>query len=254
MKDQNSPAITLLTEELQQNGKIKKITVVDLVTCIRTTKPTLDQKWVAEKQRSSKWLTKDMLAKLQKNMTFVVAKSWEKDQVNNACWRISFSVVERECIRFLPPEPKICLMILKAIRRKFLNKPKGLVTYHLKTILFYHLDKAGSDWKTSERAKNILILLSELAEALRSRSLPLFFEPGINTLGGIDEKSIAEMETKTRQILASPGAVLMTGILFQSMDEDHKKENFQKGKEVVEEWFNEKPPEPKPFYVEYLQE
>jgi hypothetical protein len=133
---------------------------------------------------------------------------------------------------------------MKAIRRKFLSEPKGLVTYHLKTVLFYHLDKVGSDWKTTDRAQNILDLLDALAEALKTRSLPLFFQPGLNTLGGMDGNTAAELEVKTRKILGCPH-ILMSGILFQSMDESHKKEHFQKGKEEVNVWFDEKPPEPK---------
>lgn len=253
MQDQNSPAITLLTEEFKQNGAIRKVWVTDLVLGIRTTMPCLDQKWMEEKGSSSKWLTNDLLSMLEESKSFVVAKSWESEQENLVLWRISYSVVERQCVKFLTQEPKICLIIMKAIRRKFLSEPKGLVTYHLKTVLFYHLDKVGSDWKETDRARNILDLLVALAEALKNRSLPLFFEPRVNTLGGMDETTAAELETKTRKILASP-RVLMSGILFQSTDESHKKEHFQKGKEEVVVWFDEKPPEPKLFSEEDLKD
>ncbi|XP_031571072.1 uncharacterized protein LOC116305325 [Actinia tenebrosa] len=254
MLDQNSPAITLLTEEFKQNDEsIRKVQVTDLVLGIRTTMPCLDHKWMEEKESSSKWLTKDLLSKLQESKSFVVTKSWESEQENLFIWRISYSVVERQCIKFLPREPKICLIIMKAIRRKFLSEPKGLVTYHLKTVLFYHLDKVGSDWEATDRARNILVLLDALAGALKNRSLPLFFEPGINTLGGMDEKTAAKLEMKTREILGSP-RVLMSGILFQSMDESHRKEHFQKGKEEVVVWFDEKPPEPKLFSDEDLKD
>lgn len=138
------------------------------------------------------------------------------------------------------------MIITKAIRRKFLSKPKGLISYHIKTVLFYTLDKTGSDWKKSERANNILVLLGSLAEALKTRSLPLYFEPRLNTLEGMDAGTAAQLEKKVREILRSP-RVLLEGCLFQSMDEDHKKEHFQKGEEINPVWFDEKPPEPSMF-------
>ena len=83
-------------------------------------------------------------------------------------------------------------------------------------------------------------------EALKTRSLPLYFEPRLNTLDGMDVATAAELEKKIQGILRSP-RVLLEGCLFQSMDEDHKKEHFQKGEEINPVWFDEKPPEPSMF-------
>ena len=187
-----------------------------------------------------------MLKKLRDFKCSVVAKSWDSQEKNLSVWRISFSGPERECVSSLPPEPKICLIIMKAIRRKFLSKPKGLISYHMKTVLFYTLDKVGSDWKRSDRAENILRLLAAVAEALKSRSLPLYFEPRLNTLESMEAETAPELENKVQEILSAP-RILLEGCLFQSMDEDHKKENFQKGEEVDPVWFDEKPPEPSMF-------
>lgn len=245
MQDHNSPAVTLLTEEDKGMGK-KKIQVTDLVLGVRTTMSCLQEKWINDKQGSSKWLKDDMLKKLRDFKCSVVAKSWDSQEENLSVWRISFSGPERECVSSLPPEPKICLIIMKAIRRKFLSKPKGLISYHMKTVLFYTLDKVGSDWKRSDRAENILRLLAAVAEALKSRSLPLYFEPRLNTLESMEAETAAELENKVQEILSAP-RILLEGCLFQSMDEDHKKENFQKGEEVDPVWFDEKPPEPSMF-------
>ena len=251
MQDQNSPAVTLLTEEDKSMGK-KKIQVTDLVLGIRTTMPCLKDEWVKDKQGTTKWLTQGQLEKLRDTRCSVVAKSWESHEENLTVWRISYSGLERQCITSLPPEPKICLIILKAIRRKFLSKPKGLISYHMKTVLFYTLDKTGSDWKKSERAGNILGLLASLAEALKTRSLPLYFEPRLNTLESLDAGTAAAVEEKVRKIIRSP-RILLEGCLFQSMDEDHKKEHFQKGEEINPVWFDEKPPEPSMFGDEDLR-
>lgn len=245
MKDQNSPAVTLLTEEDKSLGK-KKIQVTDLVLGVRTTMPCLKEEWVKKKQSTTKWLTQSQLEKLRSTRCSIVTKSWESNEENLALWRISFSGLERQCVNALPPEPKICLIIVKAIRRKFLSKPKGLISYHVKTVLFYTLDKNGSDWRKPERAKNVLGLLESLVEALKTRSLPLYFEPRLNTLDGMDVATAAELEKKIQGILRSP-RVLLEGFLFQSMDEDHKKEHFQKGEEINPVWFDEKPPEPSMF-------
>lgn len=245
MQDQNSPAVTLMTEEEKDLGKTK-IQVTDLVLGVRTTMPCLKEDWVKEKQSTAKWLTQDQLKKLREMRCSVVAKSWESKETNLTVWRISYSGLERECVNALPPEPKICLIITKAIRRKFLSKPKGLISYHVKTVLFYTLDKTGSDWKKSERANNILGLLQSLAEALKSRSLPVYFEPRLNTLESMDAETAAELEKKVREIICSP-RILLHGCLFQSLDEDHKKEHFERGKEINPVWFDEKPPAPSMF-------
>lgn len=250
MQDRNSPAVTVLTEEHKNMGKTK-IHVTDLVLGTRTTMPCLQEKWIDEKRGATKWLKDDLLEKLRDTKCSVVAKSWESQEENLSVWRISFSGLERECVSSLPPEPKICLIIMKGIRRKFLSKPKGLISYHMKTVLFYTLDKIGSDWKISDRAENILRLLAAVAEALKSRSLPLYFEPRLNTLESMDAGTAAELGRKVQEIIRSP-RVLLEGCLFQSMDEDHNKEHFEKGKEVNPVWFDEKPPEPSMFGEEDL--
>ena len=83
-------------------------------------------------------------------------------------------------------------------------------------------------------------------EALKTRSLPRYFEPKLNTLDGMDVGTAAELEKKVQGILRSP-RVLLEGCLFQSMNEGHKKEHFQKGEEIYPVWFDEKPPESSMF-------
>ena len=240
MHGQNSPAVTLFTEEDKGMGK-KKILVMDLVLGMRTTLPSLKEEWVKEKRRTSKWLTElGLLEKLRDAKYSVVAKSWKLHETNLSVWRISYSWIEKECVNSLPPEPKICLIILKAIRRKHLSKPKGLISYHMKSVFLYTLDKTGSDWKRSDRAGNILRLLEAVAEALRSRSLPRYFETRLNTLESIDAETAAELERKVQDIIRSP-RILLEGCLFQSMNEGHKKQHFQKGDESVSVWFDKDP-------------
>ena len=64
MQDQNSPAVTLMTEEEKDLGKTK-IQVTDLVLGVRTTMPCLKEDWVKEKRSTAKWLTQDQLKKLK---------------------------------------------------------------------------------------------------------------------------------------------------------------------------------------------
>ena len=64
MQDQNSPAVTLMTEEEKDLGKTK-IQVTDLVLGVRTTMPCLKEDWVKEKGSAAKWLTQDQLKKLK---------------------------------------------------------------------------------------------------------------------------------------------------------------------------------------------
>ena len=83
-------------------------------------------------------------------------------------------------------------------------------------------------------------------EALKTRSLPRYFDPTLNTLDGMDVGTAAELEKKVQGILRSP-RVLLDEFLFQSMNEGHKKEHFQKSEEFNPVWFDEKPPEPSMF-------
>ena len=64
MQDQNSPAVTLMTEEKKDLGKTK-IQVTDLVLGVPTTMPCLKDDWLKEKQNTAKWLTEDQLKKLK---------------------------------------------------------------------------------------------------------------------------------------------------------------------------------------------
>ena len=76
MKDQNSPAVTLLTEEDKGLGK-KKIVVMDLVLGVRTTMPCLKDEWVTEKQNTTKWLTQPQMEKLRrKRCDYIAFSQW----------------------------------------------------------------------------------------------------------------------------------------------------------------------------------
>lgn len=240
INEDNAPTVNFLMEE--DVGMRKKFTVCDIAVGLPTTIPCLKEEWVNEKRRTSKWLREtDLLEKYRHATYSVVAKSWKSHETNLSFWRISYSWIEKEFVNSLPREPKICLIILKAIRRKHLSKPKGLISDHMKSVFLFHLDKNGSDWKRSDRAQNILRLLAEVAEALQSRSLPRYFEPRLNTMESLNAETATELERKVQEIIRSP-RILLEGCLFQSMSDGHKKEHFQRGcSDPV--WFD-KPPSP----------
>ena len=62
----------------------------------------------------------------------------------------------------------------------------------------------------------------------------------------MDAETAAELEKKVREIICSP-RILLHGCLFQSLDEDHKKDHFERGKEINPVWFDDKPPAPSMF-------
>ncbi|CAB3989956.1 Hypothetical predicted protein [Paramuricea clavata] len=82
------------------------------------------------------------------------------------------------------------------------NIKEIITTYHLKTIAFWYFEKRTQDSFTEETvATHLILLLQELAEALRNRELPMYFMPKVNLFGNVENPEEAiEIAEKIEQL------------------------------------------------------
>jgi hypothetical protein len=133
------------------------------------------------------WPDKDLVKKITEDGFHIVPKcSPEGD------FRLSFSSAETTLINHWSPLQLKVMRSFKAVvkfhQKTWSPNMKEIIsTYHLKTIAFWYFEKTAQDSFTEETvATHLVLLLQDLAEALRKLELPLYFMPKVNLLNGIE--------------------------------------------------------------------
>ena len=124
-------------------------------------------------------------------------------------FRISFSHAEYLLSQEMNDIQRECYRCLKRYFRAYLStQPKGLVTFHLKSILLQTIEETGAEmWTENKRSECVLKLLGNLYEALTKKDLPHFFVRSYN-LFDVDymesSKILDSLAVKVKQIMENP--------------------------------------------------
>ncbi|CAB4021195.1 Hypothetical predicted protein [Paramuricea clavata] len=111
-------------------------------------------------------------------------------------FRLSFSCAETILVKTLEPLQHKVMRAFKAVikhhQRIWSPSAKGIISsYHLKTIAFWHFEKTSQEsWTEETVVHHLVVLLEELAEALRIQSLPMYFMPKVNLLQDVDDPEV----------------------------------------------------------------
>ena len=112
-------------------------------------------------------------------------------------FRLSFSSAETKLIENLTELQHKVLRCFKAVVKYYQdtwspNIKEIITTYHLKTIAFWHFEKITQDSITKETVvTHLILLLQELANALRVRELPMYFMPKVNLFENVENSEEA---------------------------------------------------------------
>lgn len=128
-----------------------------------------------------------------------------------------------------------CYRCLKKYHRAYLSKhPKGLVTFHLKTILLQTIEETGSDvWTESNQAGCLMKLLNNLLKALKQKHLSHFFVKSYNMfcIDYIENPEVLEsLASKVEQIMQNPLQFAQELIIQTENSQDQRK--FQEERDV----------------------
>ena len=86
---------------------------------------------------------------------------------------------------------------------------KIIKSYHLKTIAFWYIEKRPQNSFTEENvATHLVLLLQELAEALRKQDLPMYFMPKVNLLKDVENyEEVMDMVEKILNLSTNISAI-----------------------------------------------
>lgn len=124
-------------------------------------------------------------------------------------WRLSFSDPERRLAQSLTITQRKVYLLLKLIQKCFLKQPKVVVTYHLKTLLYWELEQSHPrDWREETVFERFLLLLDRLEGCLETCDIPSYFYPENNLISHADPTDVLKALSIVRQIRENPLAYL----------------------------------------------
>ena len=106
-------------------------------------------------------------------------------------WRLSFSVAEQRLSRTLTITQRKVYLLVKLVQKCFLARPKVLVTYHLKTLMFWELETTQHCWTEEHLFGRVLGLLDRIDTCLAERCVPSYFLPDNNLISDCSEADVA---------------------------------------------------------------
>ena len=109
--------------------------IFDLAPAIQGEWPAkFKEQWI---NRTRHWPNADTVTKIASVFCHLVAKPQAQSVNKPLQWRFGFNIAENVlCSKFTPAQRQV-LMLLKALRRKYLQSPKVLASYHLKTTICF---------------------------------------------------------------------------------------------------------------------
>ena len=189
---------------------------IDTVPCIECPGwPSIADEWI---QRTRQWPDVTEIQKIVRKGYHLVHKSSE-DGDTDLEWRLSFSLAELHLARLRNDVQRKCYILLKAIYYQHL-KPlivnKILVSYHLKTLMFWVCEKVPHQvWTPDHIGECVLLILEELLRFLVEKNCPHFFLPQINLFGNVQSHQFAPLIRVVAELHKNPKTIFSTSILMK---------------------------------------
>ena len=169
--------------------------------------PSCAREWIT---RDRIWPQTDLIQKIINDGFHIVPKSSTEGD-----FRLSFSYAETMLIASLTKLQHKVLRSFKAVvkfhQSSWSPNIKDIITtYHLKTIAFWYFERRMQNSFTEETVgTHLVLLLQELAEALRSRELRMYFMPKVNLFKNIDNPEEAiDIADKIEEVSKNFGLVI----------------------------------------------
>ena len=135
----------------------------------------------------------------------LVPKPHALSQDKDVEWRMSFALAEIKLGRSLREEQRLCYLAVKALHHMELKEPKGLTSYHLKTILFWTCENTHSSlWTMDTLGRGFLTLLDEEISCLREGRISNYFVPEYNLIELVKKENLGVWIGKLEAIRNDP--------------------------------------------------
>lgn len=200
--------------------------IIDIAPAILCDVPTeIKAAWLKRKRY---WPDLKLVEKISDLQCYLLAKPHPFTTNKLLEWRFSFSSAELLLSSAIKPWQKQTLMVLKALRRKYLQEPKVIASYHLKTVLFWVLESTPD--KTQEsccRSTLLKRLLEELISCLKAKNLPHFFIPENNMFRHYEDKDLLTVQSKVQDMRENLLLYLTEDLFTTAITEEREEKEFQ---------------------------
>ena len=173
------------------------------------------------------WPDRGLVEKMSSLQCYLLAKPHPFTANKLLEWRFSFSSAELLLSSAIKQWQKQCLMVLKALRRKYLQEPKVIASYHLKTVLFWVLESLP-DSKRESLSRGTLLekLLDELISCAREKRLPNFFIPENNMFRHYEDKDLRTVLSKLKDMRQNLLLYLTEDLFTTAVTEEREEKEF----------------------------
>lgn len=150
--------------------------------------PSCAQEWIT---RERLWPDEHSVEEIVQGGFHIVPKSSADGD-----FRLSFSCAETRLIQTTSPLQHKVMRAFKAVVKYHQNTwspylKDTISSYYLKTIAFWHFEKVSQEsWTEETLVHHLVVLLEDLAEAIRKQHLPMYFMPKVNIFKCIDDTEV----------------------------------------------------------------
>lgn len=200
--------------------------IIDIAPAILCDVPTdVKNAWIKRKRC---WPDQGLVDKIATLQCYLLAKPHSHTTNKLLEWRFSFSSAELLLSSAVKPWQKQCLMVLKALRRKYLQEPKVVASYHLKTVLFRVLESLP-DRKRESLSRGALLekLLDELISCVQNKNLPNFFIAENNMFHHYEDTDLSTVLVKLQVIRKNLLLHLTEDLFTTAVTEEREEKEFQ---------------------------
>lgn len=200
--------------------------IIDIAPAILCDVPTdVKNAWIKRKRC---WPDQGLVDKIATLQCYLLAKPHPHTTNKLLEWRFSFSSAELLLSSAVKPWQKQCLMVLKALRRKYLQEPKVVASYHLKTVLFRVLESLP-DRKRESLSRGALLekLLDELISCVQNKNLPNFFIAENNMFHHYEDADLSTVLVKLQVIRKNLLLHLTEDLFTTAVTEEREEKEFQ---------------------------
>ena len=162
--------------------------------------------WFARDRQEKSKLGKDIVSLMKESCIYIVAKHPEAmqdpDEIEYT-FRMSFSHPERILCNAMNETQVKCYRLMKALHNaKFKRCSERFCSYHIKTTIFWAMEKNETDLWTAENLEVcITLLLTILLNAIEDKYLGHFFIQRMNLFEGFTAEELGKLKHEINELL-----------------------------------------------------
>ena len=163
--------------------------------------PIIATKWIS-RNRHHNWPPRSVIEQIKSLGVFLIPVGSQDSIEKDMEWKILFLLQERMLMSILNDTQYKCYIILKMINNDFLSchfKEPILVSYHLKTCLFYVIENTQDTlWKPERLLHCVHICLKHILQCVNNGNCPNYFIPRDNMFS---RRIGGEVQTHLKNVL-----------------------------------------------------